>query len=108
MVRSPEWISVEERLPEEDRRYLVCCTEWTHGRATMRYRCLAHFRKDRAQFWDPVTWGSPLKTVTHWMPLLPFPPQPEFDIITDETMPEDTIVITDGKYKVVITNLETE
>lgn len=65
-AKIPQWISVEERLPEEADEVLVFCrngeTTWTN---------LAH--RVGKQWWRV---GVPMQCVTHWMPL-PEPPKGE-------------------------------
>ena len=62
----PKWISVEERLPEEEGDYLTCNV------AKMFPKHSIHFTYFRAgdRYWDFV-WSN---EITHWMPL-PEPPE---------------------------------
>jgi len=54
--RKQEWISVEERLPDEQGRYLIVDKEGQMNTAfyTPRFGWFSHFR---------------IKNITHWMPL---------------------------------------
>lgn len=62
----PQWISVEERLPEEDGNYLVNCSSAV---------CESNFSIRREAHWlDPVEEWEKYEDVTHWM-ALPEPPQ---------------------------------
>lgn len=65
--QSTNWISVKDRLPEEEAYYL--CMVKGHG---VRIRRFSEWAKDtRKRFWSN---GSETKKVTHWMPL-PEPPE---------------------------------
>lgn len=64
-AQAPKWISVEERMPEVDGKYIVC----TSKRSVYLTRFYAHSE------------GGNFKTdiythITHWMPL-PEPPEEE-------------------------------
>jgi len=61
----PTWISVEERLPEDEQWLLV----WGHGQKipTMMFRESGAWIDDQFEFHT---------TITHWMPL-PAPPKGE-------------------------------
>ncbi len=65
-----EWISVKERMPEAEGRYIVCIDGWTSV-IPMKINGLGH------KYWEV---GKYLKkettSVTHWMPL-PAPPKEE-------------------------------
>ena len=73
-----EWISVAERLPEEQETYLVVIKEWSHSRGRWNHEV------DVATsggtyidgFWDTFNdWCEGQEVhITHWMPL-PKPPQ---------------------------------
>ena len=60
-----EWISVEERLPQECTQVIVCDEDWTVGEAF-------YYKEDRFEWID----SEKLAFVTHWMPL-PEPPKGE-------------------------------
>ena len=64
----PEWISVEERLPEEDTRVLVYLEIPKLDALTY-----THCDTDRILYGKWVRWGG---YATHWMPL-PEPPKGE-------------------------------
>ena len=72
----PEWISVEDRLPEDEKPVLVYYG-FMHkeGRGTgLRYTgTLSYFRFDPQPHWQHESTGL---IVTHWMPL-PEPPTEE-------------------------------
>ena len=80
----PKWISVEERLPEEDGRYLVFTSSYL-----IQYVRVLSFAKDGRKvdeydfvsawenvwYWYDSEWGHiTTDDVTHWMPL-PEPPK---------------------------------
>lgn len=68
---APQWVSVGERLPEEDSRYLVM---WNRNVTVMYFLCGG---------WNHSGNRYELDAVTHWMPL-PAPPTPETsDAISD-------------------------
>lgn len=62
--KQSEWISVTERMPEQEGTYLVCSCEYNQ----MMTRC--------SFYHDGVWWFGNFDnyTVTHWMPL-PEPPE---------------------------------
>lgn len=67
-----EWISVKDRLPEKEGAYIVYKTNITHLFVAI---------------WNGKEWNSfinrtPLKRITHWIPL-PEPPQ-ESEVNGDE------------------------
>jgi hypothetical protein len=64
------WVSVEERLPEEDKPVLVRAIVWTHGSKSGPFTALGSWSKARGE-WD-IEECVP-ERVTHWMPL-PEPP----------------------------------
>lgn len=101
-----DWIATEDMLPDRNGAYLVVrdggikswvglfelCTECEmYGRW---YWPRANGKRDEQMF-----------TVTHWRPLLD-PPVTicGHPVKTSEDIPEDTIIVTDGKYRVEITN----
>lgn len=64
-----EWISVEDRLPEKDGRYLC-----RYGFGSIDYLitgCLSYIATDQEPHWQHASMGL---IVTHWMPL-PEPPE---------------------------------
>ena len=63
LAKVPTWISVEERLPEDEQWLLV----WGHGQKipTMMFRESGAWIDDQFEFHT---------TITHWMPL-PTPPK---------------------------------
>ena len=64
-----EWISVEDRLPDEIGQYFAYATY--DGMSVMEWRTPE--LNDDLQWWDG--YGNPTSTtVTHWMPL-PGPPK---------------------------------
>ena len=70
IIREPQWISVEEQLPESTSRNLVTCNElggWI-VRIAAYYAPEKTFKEDEPK---DIT-----KYVTHWMPL-PQPPKEE-------------------------------
>lgn len=58
----PCWVSVEERLPENDGRYLVCNQPYKAQWVMIQ------------EYWRDSGWSG--SSVTHWMPL-PEPPKEE-------------------------------
>lgn len=69
--RNPmEWISVEDRLPEEDGKYLVARLEGNLYSISVR-----KFRKDVPDRWSGYCghWEKRTNGITHWM-YLPEPP----------------------------------
>lgn len=62
-----KWISVEDRLPEDDARVLVCDTRED-------YVSIWEYFGDGLWFGDEVIWAT--EDITHWMPL-PEPPKEE-------------------------------
>ena len=63
-----EWISVEERLPIEKGKYIVCVRNLTGYRPLEEEVLVAHFGWGD---WDFDGWED--NRVTHWMP---FPKKP--------------------------------
>lgn len=59
----PRWISVTERLPENDGRYLVCNQPYKAQWVMIQ------------EYWKDSGWSG--SSVTHWMPLPPAPELPE-------------------------------
>jgi hypothetical protein len=68
--RVPQWISVNDRLPDESVRVLAWYADWP---VRSDHPLLASCT--RGQWWD-VRRGAFMPGVTHWMPL-PAAPQPE-------------------------------
>jgi hypothetical protein len=66
-----EWISVEERLPEQIGPILACYTEFNRCESPIRVVGWVFFTSSK-QFAIPS--GGYAKEVTHWMPL-PEPPK---------------------------------
>lgn len=62
-AKVPKWISVEERLPEDGQKVLVCGTR--KGMQVGTFRGLVHPFDARGWWWKK---GTRLD-VTHWMPL---------------------------------------
>lgn len=61
MYKTMQWVSVKERLPDKDGRYIVNIGDTYYGHiAIHRY----HNKK-----WHGVQAGSVIEGVTHWMPL---------------------------------------
>ena len=80
-ARVPQWISVDDRLPEESGLYI------TFGCTAVPVRMPHNFDKDMGKFgvwWDYDTDGKKhpryrfieAEDITHWMPI---PPAPEED-----------------------------
>lgn len=63
--KQSEWISVDERLPETNKKVLVCYSNGSMDIAK-------YIRADGLEFWFEET--NFTKTITHWMPL-PKPPK---------------------------------
>lgn len=63
--KQSEWISVKERLPETDKKVLVCYSNGSMDIAK-------YIRADGFEFWFEETTFR--KHITHWMPL-PEPPK---------------------------------
>jgi hypothetical protein len=63
-----QWISVEDRLPEDDEPVLACFVGWDD----MKFiRVLEYYSQEKEwEDWNCITHSN----VTHWMPL-PQPPQ---------------------------------
>ena len=79
-VTVQEWISVDDRLPEESGLYI------TFGCTAVPVRWLHNFDKDMGKFgvwWDYDTDGKKhpryrfieAEDITHWMPIPPEPPK---------------------------------
>ena len=67
----PRWISVEERLPEENAEVLCCCKM---QKGDVYYTLGVNYRNGWSFDNDPYAEHD--QTVTHWMPL-PEPPKEE-------------------------------
>ena len=85
-VTVQEWISVKDRLPEEDGSYLVTTNSFG-DRQSVKFRWFAKDgenvdaydlagQKDVWYLYDSECGYVSIKTVTHWMPL-PLPPKGE-------------------------------
>ncbi len=59
-----EWISVEDRLPEHGRNYLVSVNGWVTYRGWYRH----------GYGWELIPGNIKTNKVTHWVPL-PDPPE---------------------------------
>ena len=81
-ARVPQWISVDDRLPEESGLYI------TFGCTAVPVRMPHNFDKDMGKFgvwWDYDTDGKKhpryrfieAEDITHWMPIPPEPPKEE-------------------------------
>ena len=79
-ARVPQWISVDDRLPEESGLYI------TFGCTAVPVRMPHNFDKDMGKFgvwWDYDTDGKKhpryrfieAEDITHWMPIPPEPPK---------------------------------
>ena len=79
-ARVPQWISVNDRLPEESGLYI------TFGCTAVPVRMPHNFDKDMGKFgvwWDYDTDGKKhpryrfieAEDITHWMPIPPEPPK---------------------------------
>lgn len=112
------WIDIVEKMPDEEGVFLVCIQDGDN-------RCV-----ERGVYYDNVNGkgcfsvNGEFPIVTHWMPMPEPPPLEERDffrlvsdgsvifgdgrVILSDSVPEGTIAITDGKYRVEITNLEIE
>jgi hypothetical protein len=64
--RKQEWISVENRLPEESGKYLVCIKS-----GNVYQTKFYSYPKDKGGHWGQKDKG---RSITHWMPL-PEPPK---------------------------------
>ena len=65
------WISVKERLPEDDGQMVIVCN--TNG--WMRYQRALYYPRDNLfVHYDPQYYDKLTLDVTHWMPL-PEPPK---------------------------------
>lgn len=79
-----DWISVKDRLPDEDSAYIVFYHEWSNGEFLPKYD---DRYVDILKFFRGLGWRLPVcvdkrcendtnREVTHWMPL-PEPPKEE-------------------------------
>ena len=81
-IQQMRWISVEERLPEEEGLYIVCVDGEVKWDAYCMFegveRWLCYDGRLNALYIDPysskLTREPPYPRVTHWMPLPPSPP----------------------------------
>jgi len=69
-----DWISVKDRLPDEDGAYQVRCTHWRLGVIT--HESVAYEKSTDGEFAMSYAedMGEEYREITHWMPL-PEPPQ---------------------------------
>ena len=76
MTEHPQWISVKDRLPDEDGLFLIykLGKPWTPSISTCQYNS----KPGGSHRWTHLHWSS---TITHWMPL---PKAPE-GISNDES-----------------------
>ena len=85
-LRSQQWISVKDRMPEKTGSYLVFYHEWSGGAFLPTYE---DFKIRVMRFSNSRKWCYPVcvdkrceadtnREVTHWMPL-PEPPKEEHD-----------------------------
>lgn len=97
-----EWISVEDELPGESTDVLISRVYQGHRRPFIA-RLL---QSDYPNRWVKHPNVIVLGTVTHWMPL-PDPPSTilDYPVKVNENVPDDAIIVTDGKYRVEITNI---
>ena len=86
-ARVPQWISVNDRLPEEDKAYLVTTNDFGNRQGVN----IRWFAKDGETvdeyelagqkcvwyFYDSEYGYVSTNSVTHWMPLPPEPPKGE-------------------------------
>jgi len=68
-----EWISVDERLPEDRQEYLVFIESKDEG----RYIKSSHLNPAKTGFYVDFEFDEPIEKVTHWMLLPPLPPTPD-------------------------------
>ena len=81
---APKWISVKERMPDEDAAYMVFYHEWSNGEFLPKYdeRYVKIIKFFRGFGWifpvcvDEKCENDTNREVTHWM-LLPEPPKEE-------------------------------
>lgn len=59
-----EWISVKDRLPEDDET-ILCCLE----KAEDRLPVFAYYDKEKNLFWPLFSWQAVYICPTHWMSL---------------------------------------
>ena len=77
-----EWISVEDRLPDKDGKYIVY-QEWLYGNKieitywTCNYNGFEEHLKGKSMWYNyDSEWGDyEMDDITHWMPL---PENPKF------------------------------
>ena len=84
---APGWISVKDRMPDEDAAYMVFYHEWSNGEFLPKYdeRYVKIIKFFRGSGWifpvcvDERCENDTNREVTHWMPL------PDIEGIDDET-----------------------
>ena len=78
LTQPNEWVSVEDRLPEENVTVLVFNADPHAEKYVLaRYRVVVHFGRCWCQFDQEYdSWCASCWKVTHWMPL-PQPPKEE-------------------------------
>ncbi|MBR0530027.1 MAG: DUF551 domain-containing protein [Ruminococcus sp.] len=74
------WISVKERLPENDGLYIVC--------KTVRGHQISFEARWKGNKWLSVIKNNQLDYITHWQPL-PGPPKEECDWVDDDSLPNE-------------------
>lgn len=112
------WISVENRLPEPFEWVLLKCQFAGDGEDAIVTGRKGNTAPALERTWWEMLRGQLITNVTHWMPL----PDPPITICghpvkVSEDVPEGiiavsngegTIIVTDGRYRVEITNIEGE
>lgn len=64
VIKNSEWISVDDRLPEENGRYLVCVNVSHLAFTSLTIIVVMEYGKNHGFYLQNET-----ETVTHWMPL---------------------------------------
>lgn len=70
-VDGPAWVSVKERLPEDDQIVIVFCPDWDRSR--VGYYCKDNDFQSGWILLEGGKYGFADWPVTHWMPLPPPP-----------------------------------
>jgi hypothetical protein len=77
-----EWISVKDRLPEEDDDYLTYVMDngCSYRREVQRFskekKCISKINPEYFTHWEMQRWDDNI--VTHWMPLPELPPDSSY------------------------------